>query len=104
MKTDGLKSVVLASLILLGADALRAQPIASPASFNFTYQVGSTALPAAGKLTATLSKSTATGYTVAASTANVSPPEGWLTVTPRSGASPLALTVTRSEEHTSELQ
>src|ERR1035441_6874397 len=94
MKTDGLKSVVLASLILLGADALRAQPTASPASFNFTYQVGSTALPAAGKLTATLSKSAATGYTLAASTANVSPPEGWLTVTPRSGASPLALTVT----------
>ena len=94
MKTDGLKSVVLASLILLGADALRAQPTASPASFNFTYQVGSTALPAAGKLTATLSKSTATGYTLEASTANVSPPEGWLTVTPRGGASPLALTVT----------
>jgi uncharacterized protein (TIGR03437 family) len=94
MKTDGLKSVVLASLILLGADTLRAQPAASPASFNFTYQVGSSALPAAGKLTATLSKSTGTGYTLAASTANVSPPEGWLTVTPRSGASPLALTVT----------
>ena len=94
MKTDGLKSVVLASLIILGADTLRAQPTASPASFNFTNQVGSTALPAAGKLTATLSKSTATGYTLAASTASVSPPEGWLTVTPRSGASPLALTVT----------
>ena len=94
MKTDGLKSVVLASLILLGADTLRAQPTASPASFSFTYQVGSTALPAAGKLTATLSKSTATGYTLEASTANVSPPEGWLTVTPRGGASPLALTVT----------
>src|ERR1017187_5803560 len=94
MKTDGLKSVVLASLMLLGADTLRAQPTASPASFNFTYQVGSTALPAAGKLTATLSKSTGTDYTLAASTANVTPPEGWLTVTPRSGASPLALTVT----------
>jgi uncharacterized protein (TIGR03437 family) len=84
MKTDGLKSVVLASLLLLGAGTLRAQPTASPTSFSFTYQVGSTALPAAGKLTATLSKSTA----------NVSPPEGWLTVTPRGGASPLALTVT----------
>jgi uncharacterized protein (TIGR03437 family) len=94
MKTDGLKSVVLASLIFLGAGTLRAQPTASPASFNFTYQVGSTALPAAGKLTATLSKSTGTSYTLEASTANVSPPEGWLTVTPRSGASPLALTVT----------
>ena len=94
MKTDGLKSVVLASLTLLGADTLRAQPTASPASFSFTYQVGSTVLPAAGKLTAALPKSTTTGYTLVASTANVSPPEGWLTVTPRSGASPLTLTVT----------
>ena len=94
MKTDGLKLVVLASLTLLSAGTLRAQPTASPVSFNFTYQVGSSALPAAGKLTATLSKSTGTGYTLEASTANVSPPEGWLTVTPRNGASPLALTVT----------
>jgi uncharacterized protein (TIGR03437 family) len=94
MKTDRLKLVVLASLALLSAGTLRAQPTASPVSFNFTYQVGSSVLPAAGKLTATLSKSTTTGYTLAASTANVSPPEGWLTVTPRSGASPLALTVT----------
>lgn len=94
MKTDGSKSVVLASLVLLAAGMLRAQPTASPTSFSFTYQVGSSTLPVASKLTATLPKSTATGYTLAASTANVSPPEGWLTVTPRSGASPLALTVT----------
>src|ERR1039457_435603 len=94
MKTDGLKSVVMASLILLGADELRAQPTASPASFSFHYQVGSHALPASAKLTAPLPKSATTGYTLAASTAGVSPPEGWLTVTPRSGASPLALTIT----------
>src|ERR1039457_1130164 len=94
MKTDGLKSVVMASLILLGADELRAQPTASPASFSFNYQVGSQTLPASAKLTATLPKSATTGYTLAASTAGVSPPEGWLTVTPRSGASPLALTIT----------
>jgi uncharacterized protein (TIGR03437 family) len=92
MKTDGLKSVVLASLILLlGAETLRAQPTASPSSFNFTYQVNSTTLPAAAKLTATLSKSTATGYTL---TAAVSPLGSWLTVTPSGGASPLTLTVT----------
>jgi uncharacterized protein (TIGR03437 family) len=94
MKTDRLRLVVLVSLSLLGAGTMGAQPTASPASFNFTYEVGSSALPAAGKLTATLPKSTGTGYTLAASTANVSPPEGWLTVTPRSGSSPLALTVT----------
>src|SRR5450759_510094 len=91
MQTHGLKTVVLAALILLGAETLRAQPTANPTAFSFTYQVNSTTLPAAGKLTATLGKSTATGYTV---TASVSPPMGWLTVTPGSGASPLALTVT----------
>src|ERR1035437_5304457 len=91
MKTYGLKTVVLAALILLGAETLRAQPTASPTSFTFTYQVNSTTLPAAGKLTATLAKTTGTGYTV---TASVSPVMGWLTVTPGGGASPLTLTVT----------
>ena len=80
MKTDGLKSVVVASLVLLGAEALQAQPTASPTSFSFTYQVNSTTLPAAGKLTATLSKSTATGYTL---TAAVSPLTSVLTKVPR---------------------
>ncbi len=94
MKMYGLNTLVLASLTLLGAEMLRAQPTANPLLFNFTYQVGSTTLPAPGKLTATLSKSTASGYTLTASTANVSLPDGWLTVTPRGGASPLALTVT----------
>ncbi len=91
MKTYSLKTVVLAALILQGAETLRAQPVASPTSFNFTYQVNSTTLPTPGKLTATLSKATATGYTL---TASVSPPMSWLTVTPGGGASPLALTVT----------
>ena len=91
MKTHGLISVVLAALVLLGAETLGAQPTASPTSFNFTYQVNTTTLPAPGKLTATLGKSTPTGYTV---TASVSPIRGWLTVTPGAGASPLTLTVT----------
>jgi uncharacterized protein (TIGR03437 family) len=91
MKMYGLKPVALAALILLGAETLRAQPTASPTSFNFTYQVNSTTLPAPGKLTATLSKSTATGYTL---TAAVFPVGSWLTVTPSGGASPLTLTVT----------
>ena len=91
MKTYGLRTVVLAGLTLLGAETLRAQPTANPTSFSFSYQVNSTTLPAAGKLTATLSKSTVAGYTL---TASVSPPMQWLTVTPGAGASPLALTVT----------
>ena len=91
MKTHGLITVVLAALILLSAETLRAQPTATPTSFNFTYQVNSTTLPTPGKLTATLSKSAGAGYTL---TASVSPPMSWLTVTPGGGASPLALTVT----------
>jgi uncharacterized protein (TIGR03437 family) len=91
MKTHGLKTVVVAALILLSAATLRAQPTANPTSFNFSYQVNTTTLPAAGKLTATLSKTASTGYTL---TASVSPPMSWLTVTPGSGASPLTLTVT----------
>src|ERR1017187_4871789 len=91
MKTYGLKTAVLAALILLGTETLRAQPTASPTSFNFTYQVNSTTLPTPGKLTATMSKSTPTGYTL---TASVTPVMSWLTVTPGGGASPLALTVT----------
>ena len=94
MKTYRLKTVVLAALILLGVETLRAQPAASPTSFSFAYQMNSTTLPAAGKLTATLPKSLTTGYTLTAKTTGVSQPEGWLTVTPAAGASPLTLTVT----------
>ena len=90
MKTYGLKTVVLAALILLSAETSRAQPTASPTSFNFTYQVNSTTLPADGKLTATLSKSTATGYSL---TASVTPLNQWLTLNAGGGASPLAITV-----------
>ena len=91
MKTDGLKSVVLASLTLLSADALRAQPTASPTSLSFTYQVNNATLPATQTLTATLPKSTTTGYTL---TAAVSPAGGWLTCTTKVTGSPLAFTVT----------
>src|ERR1039457_6898697 len=91
MKTHALKTVVWAALILPGVGTLRAQPTANPTSFNFTYQVNSTTLPAPGKLTATLSKSTGAGYSL---TVSVSPYMSWLTVTPAGGASPLALTVT----------
>lgn len=91
MKTHRLKTALSAALILLAGARLQAQPTASPTSFNFTYQVNSTTLPAPVKLTATLSKSTPSTYTL---TASVSPPMSWLTVTPGGGASPLTLTVT----------
>src|SRR5262245_17729514 len=66
-------------------------PTVSPTSLSFAYQVNSTTLPAAAKLTATLPTATSTLpiTVVAAST-----PQGWLTVTPDTGHSPLAMTVT----------
>jgi len=91
MKTYALRTLALAVLVVLGAATLRAQPTASPTSFNFTYQVGSSTLPAAGKLTAALPKSLTSGYTL---TASVTPVMSWLTVTPGGGSSPLTLTVT----------
>ena len=57
MKKSGSKTAIWAALILIGAGTLRAQPTASPTSFSFAYQVNSTTLPPAGKLTATLPKS-----------------------------------------------
>src|SRR5476651_369607 len=91
MNKTGSKMAVLAALTFLGSETLRAQPTASPTSFNFAYQVNSTTLPAAGKLTATLPKSVTSGSTL---TASVFPVQAWLTVTPGGGGSPLALTVT----------
>src|SRR5450432_648456 len=85
------KSIVLVTLLLAGARVARAQPTASPASLAFTYQVNTTPYPA-GKLTATLPKSIGSGYVLTASVNSST--TGWLTVTPDSGASPLALTVT----------
>ena len=92
--------MILAALILLSAETLLGQPTASPTSFNFTHQVNGTTRPVPGKLTATLPKSAPTGYTLMASTCPVencptlSVPEGRLTVTPGTGASPLSLTTT----------
>ena len=91
MKKYSLKTIVLAALLLAGALLVNAQPTASPASLTFTYQVNTSTYPT-GKLTATLPKSLGSGYTLTASAS--SSPTGWLTVTPESGASPLAITVT----------
>lgn len=66
-------------------------PTVTPASLSFNYQVNSTTLPAAAKLTATLPASISS---LAMTVTVTSSPQGWLTVTPNSGHSPLALTVT----------
>src|SRR5689334_24279829 len=83
----------LLSLLCFGgiAAAQSTGPTVTPASLSFTYQVNSTTFPAAAKLTATLPAATSTLPTsVAVSSAAV----GWLTGTPDSGHSPLALAVT----------
>jgi uncharacterized protein (TIGR03437 family) len=73
------------------ASAQSSGPTVSPTSLSFTYQVNSRAFPAAAKLTATLPAATSTlPITVTAASA----PQGWLTVTPDLGRSPLAMTVT----------
>jgi uncharacterized protein (TIGR03437 family) len=88
----GMKRRLLPLLAWAGlAYGQSAGPTVTPSSLTFNYQVNSTTLPAAAKLTATLpaSLSTSTLTVTVAST-----PQGWLTVTPASGHSPLAMTVT----------
>src|SRR5689334_23187146 len=83
----------LLSLLCFGgiAAAQSGGPTVSPASLSFTYQVNSTTFPAPAKLTATLPAATSSlPITVGVS----SSPQGWLTVTPDTGHSPLAMTVT----------
>jgi uncharacterized protein (TIGR03437 family) len=66
-------------------------PAAAPGSLTFTYQVNSPTFPVAGKVTVTLPAATALlpmNITVSSN------PQGWLTVTPDTGRSPLTLTVT----------
>lgn len=73
------------------AAAQSSGPTVSPTSLSFSYQVNSTTFPTAAKLTATLPAATASlPITVTVASA----PQGWLTVTPDLGRSPLAMTVT----------
>jgi uncharacterized protein (TIGR03437 family) len=83
----------LLSLFLFAgiAAAQSVGPTVTPASLSFTYQVNSTTFPAPAKLTATLPAATST---LPISVTVSSAPVGWLTVTPDSGHSPLAMTVT----------
>jgi uncharacterized protein (TIGR03437 family) len=63
----------------------------SPTSVSFSYQVGNVSPPAASKVTVTLPTGTASSTVVLAESGS-SP--AWLVVTPASGYSPLALTLT----------
>ena len=81
-------AMVLCAVI---AAAQSAGPTASPSSLTFSYQVNSTAFPAPVKVTATLPAAISS---LPLSVVFTSSPQGWLTVTPDSGHSPLALTVT----------
>ncbi len=72
------------------AGAQSSGPTASPTTLSFSYQVNSTNYPAPAKLTATLP---AASSALPMSVAVAATPQGWLTVTPDTGRSPLALTV-----------
>jgi uncharacterized protein (TIGR03437 family) len=63
----------------------------SPASVTFSYQVGSATLPASSKVTVTLPTGTPNSTVVVAQASSA---PAWLVVTPASGYSPLALTLT----------
>jgi uncharacterized protein (TIGR03437 family) len=79
-------------LLLAGLAAAQTPgPTAKPSSVNFTYQVNSPTFPAAAKVTASLPAAISS---LPMNVTTTSTPPGWLTVTPDTGHSPLALTVT----------
>ncbi|HWB86803.1 MAG TPA: hypothetical protein VG675_21845 [Bryobacteraceae bacterium] len=72
------------------AHAQTAGPTATPTSVNFSYQVNSATLPSAAKVQVSLPTALKSlPMTVQAT----SSPQGWLTVTPDTGHSPLTLSV-----------
>ena len=86
-----MKSLVLLLSLAGAVFAQSSGPTVTPGSLIFSYQVNSITLPAAAKLNATLPAASAS---FPMSVAVASAPQGWLTVTPDAGRSPLALTVT----------
>jgi uncharacterized protein (TIGR03437 family) len=80
----------LVSMVLSAWCVYGSGPSATPSSLSFSYQVNSSTLPSAVKVTATLPASIAT---LPMAVTYTSTPVGWLTVTPDSGHSPLALSV-----------
>lgn len=93
MKKLGAKTTALLALVLACSCSAAAAsgPTATPASLTFSYVAGSGATVKSQTLTVTLpaSMSSQTLYVTA-----VSSREGWLTVSPLLGRSPLVLTVT----------
>jgi uncharacterized protein (TIGR03437 family) len=71
--------------------AKAAGPTVTAGTLSFTYEVNSSTFPAAQKVTATLPAAIST---LPMTVATASTPPGWLTVTPSTGHSPLAMTVT----------
>jgi len=80
----------LVSVALATCCAYGTGPSATPTSLSFSYQVNSSIMPAAAKVTATLPASIAL---LPLSVTYTSTPVGWLTVTPDSGYAPLTLSV-----------
>ena len=71
--------------------AKAAGPTVTAGTLSFTYEVNSSTFPASQKVTATLPAAIST---LPMTVATASTPPGWLTVTPGTGHSPLAMTVT----------
>lgn len=86
-----MKRIFALLLCAAAAAAQSAGPTVTPAALAFSYQVNSATLPAASKLNVTLP---AASVALPMSVTVASAPQGWLTVTPDTGRSPLALTVT----------
>jgi uncharacterized protein (TIGR03437 family) len=92
MKNSFAAAAALAVWAALAATPAAAQtPTALPTSLTFSYQVGSTTYPAAGKVTISLAASVAASTPLTVAVA--SSPPGWLAVTPNTGYAPLSLTV-----------
>jgi uncharacterized protein (TIGR03437 family) len=92
MKTARILGCTLAAFVAGSAWAASSSGITvSPTSVTFSYQVGSASPPASSKVTVTLPTGTASS-TVVLGQASSNP--AWLVVTPASGYSPLALTLT----------
>lgn len=87
------KTITLLAFLLLYHRSAEAQlgPSASVTALNFTYQVNSATLPKAQTITITLPASLSSQTMVAVAASN---PQGWLSVTPASGRTPLVLTAT----------
>src|SRR5271166_4208757 len=83
------RTVLPAYLFVFGALAFAQYPTVDKTSVAFTYQYNSTSNSLTAKVTAKLTSTTTTMTVDYAST-----PPGWLSVTPLSGTSPLALAVT----------